>query len=30
MSYLWQGQQFIVVAVGDPDYPAELVALTLP
>ena len=30
MSYLVDGQQFIVVAVGAPDHPAEFVALALP
>ena len=30
MTYLQQGRQFIVVAVGARDHPAELVALALP
>jgi quinoprotein glucose dehydrogenase len=30
MTYLHDGKQFVVVAVGSTDYPAELVALALP
>ncbi|QIB64105.1 outer membrane protein assembly factor BamB family protein [Kineobactrum salinum] len=30
MSYVWQGKQYIVMAVGDGEQPAELVALSLP
>ena len=30
MSYVWHGRQFITLAVGNGDDPAELVALTLP
>jgi hypothetical protein len=30
MTYLVKGKQYIVVAVGNRDFPAELVALTLP
>ena len=30
MTYMHQGFQYIVVAVGNRDYPAELVALRLP
>ncbi len=30
MSYLWNGKQYIVVAIGGDDHPAELVALGLP
>jgi quinoprotein glucose dehydrogenase len=30
MTYLAHGKQFIVVAIGNRDFPAELVALTLP
>lgn len=30
MSYMLKGKQYLVVAVGTPEYPAELVALALP
>ena len=30
MSYLWNGKQYIVVAIGGEDHPAEWVALGLP
>jgi len=30
MTYLADGKQYIVVAIGNRDFPAELVALTLP
>jgi quinoprotein glucose dehydrogenase len=30
MTYLHEGKQYVVVAVGSTDYPAELVALALP
>ncbi len=30
MTYVWQGRQYIVMAVGDGKNPAELVALALP
>jgi hypothetical protein len=30
MTYMVGGRQFIVVAVGDTNFPAELVALALP
>jgi quinoprotein glucose dehydrogenase len=30
MSYLFQGKQYIVVAIGDRNHPAEWVALGLP
>ena len=30
MTYLHDGKQYVVVAVGSTDYPAELVALALP
>jgi hypothetical protein len=30
MSYLFEGKQYIVVAIGDTDHPAEWVALALP
>ena len=30
MTYLHEGKQYVVVAVGGTDYPAELVALALP
>jgi quinoprotein glucose dehydrogenase len=30
MSYAIDDRQYIVVAVGGPDHPAELVALTVP
>jgi quinoprotein glucose dehydrogenase len=30
MTYLAKGKQYIVVAVGNRDFPAELVALTPP
>ena len=30
MTYMWQGKQYIVVAIGWTDYPGELVALALP
>ena len=30
MSYLWNGKQYIVVAIGGADHPAEWVALGLP
>jgi quinoprotein glucose dehydrogenase len=30
MSYIWQGKQYIVVAVSTAEHPAELVALALP
>jgi hypothetical protein len=30
MTYMVNGKQYIVVAVGDRNEPAELVALTLP
>lgn len=30
MSYMFEGKQYLVVAVGDRDTPAELVAFTLP
>ena len=30
MTYLHDGKQYIVVAIGSTDYPAELVALALP
>ena len=29
MTYMLDGTQYIVVAVGNRDYPAELVALTV-
>ena len=30
MSYLWNGKQYIVVAIGGEDHPAEWVAFGLP
>jgi hypothetical protein len=30
MTYLARGKQYLVVAVGNREFPAELVALTLP
>jgi quinoprotein glucose dehydrogenase len=30
MTYVWKGRQFIVLAVGDRENPAEIVALSLP
>ena len=30
MTYLAGGKQYVVVAIGNRDFPAELVALTLP
>ena len=30
MTYLHGGKQYVVVAIGGTDYPAELVALALP
>jgi quinoprotein glucose dehydrogenase len=30
MTYLWQGKQYIVVAIGGANYTAELLALKLP
>jgi quinoprotein glucose dehydrogenase len=30
MSYVWQGKQYIVMAVGDDEHAAQIVALTLP
>ena len=30
MSYLWNGKQYIVVAIGGEDHAAEWVALGLP
>jgi glucose dehydrogenase len=30
MTYLHDGKQYVVVAVGSTDHPAELVALALP
>jgi len=30
MTYLARGKQYVVVAIGGLDYPAELVALRLP
>ena len=30
MTYLWQGRQFIVVAIGGGNYTAEFVAFALP
>jgi hypothetical protein len=30
MTYLHDGKQYVVVAVGSTEYPAELVALALP
>ena len=30
MTYMHDGKQYVVVAVGGTDYPAELVALALP
>jgi hypothetical protein len=30
MTYLAHGKQYIMVAIGNRDFPAELVALTLP
>ena len=30
MSYLWNGKQYIVVAIGGVDHPAQWVALGLP
>jgi len=30
MTYLAHGKQYIVVAIGNRDFPAELIALTLP
>jgi len=29
MTYMFEGKQYIVVAVGDRDHPAEFVALSL-
>ena len=29
MTYLWQGTQYIVTAIGWPDHPGELIALAL-
>jgi quinoprotein glucose dehydrogenase len=30
MSYMFEGKQYILVAVGSREHPAELVALSLP
>ena len=30
MTYMFEGTQYIVVAVGDREHPAEFVALSLP
>ena len=30
MTYMYEGKQFIVVAVGGTDHPSEFVALSLP
>ena len=30
ITYMFEGKQYIVVAVGDDDHPAEYVALGLP
>jgi quinoprotein glucose dehydrogenase len=30
MSYLWQGKQYVVVAIGGGNYPAELLSFKLP
>ena len=30
ISYMFQGKQYIVVAVGEQDHPAEYVAMALP
>ena len=30
MTYMWKGKQYIVVAVGGPNFPAELLTYALP
>lgn len=30
MTYVWKGRQFVVMAVGDREHPAEILALALP
>jgi hypothetical protein len=30
MTYMFQGKQYVVVAIGSREYPAEYVALSLP